>query len=177
MGQGRNSLLIVGGIVLFLFLWMMSQKNRVTAARPAPVVKPGQPSALAKLLASLGKPSAAPKGGGSGGGSSGGGAGTAGGQRSCNKTPGFCGCASNYAYAGKDAGGNEIYQKCDGSLVYSDGSAASQSDIACNQGACVGTVCNPQDQQTAPCTSQGPPCGCVGGGGCADGGCFCGGCL
>jgi len=46
-------------------------------------------------------------------------------------------------YAGMDGNGNEIYQMTDGSLVYGDGSPATQADIACNEGACKGTICNP----------------------------------
>jgi hypothetical protein len=56
-------------------------------------------------------------------------------------------------YAGMDGNGNEIYQNKDGSLVYSDGSPATQGDIACNQGACVCTPCSPR---TCGSTDQPP---------------------
>lgn len=46
-------------------------------------------------------------------------------------------------YAGMDSNCNEIYQLDDGSLVYGDGSPATQADIACNEGACKGTPCYP----------------------------------
>lgn len=51
-----------------------------------------------------------------------------------------CACAM---FAGTDSNCNEIYQLEDGSLVYGDGSPATQADIACNEGACKGTICNP----------------------------------
>ena len=56
-------------------------------------------------------------------------------------------------FAGIDASGNDIYQNQDGSLVYTDGSAATRADIACNCGACRGTPCSPR---TCGSTDQPP---------------------
>jgi hypothetical protein len=56
-------------------------------------------------------------------------------------------------FAGIDASGNDIYQMQDGSLVYTDGSPATQADIACNCGACAGTPCSPR---TCGSTDQAP---------------------
>jgi hypothetical protein len=177
MNAGRNSLLVIGLLIVAFYLWMTSQSTTRGLVKTPAKAKPKScsKSSLGSLLGGLlkpKKPSSGKSGGGSGGGS-GSGSGTAGGKKSCNKTPGFCGCCSNYAYAGKDANGNEIYQKCDGSLVYSDGSPATRCDITCNCGACAGTVCNsplcnPQCVTTAqPCKNPGAP------GGCLSTGCFC----
>jgi hypothetical protein len=72
-------------------------------------------------------------------------------------------------YAGQDSSGNAIYQKSDGSLVYSDGSSATRCDIAYNNGACAGTPCSPLTQgttDTAPCASgKGKSAGAPQGGG------------
>lgn len=71
-------------------------------------------------------------------------------------------------YAGMDGNGNEIYQAADGSLVYSDGSPATQGDIACNQGSCVGTPCSPRTCGTSdqpPSSSGGKVAGAPTGGG------------
>lgn len=193
MNSSRNSLLIVGVIILALYLWMQSQsKTRgLATAKAAPAKGPAcnTASTLGKLLGGLlgttKKPAAggsAKGGGGSGGGS---GAGTAGGQKSCNKTPGtsFCGCASCLRYAGQDSSGNEIYQRSDGSLVYSDGSAANENDIVCTDGACSGTAFNMPSAVSAvqgpvqcqpQCVATSQPCFCPGAlGGCSCGGCFC----
>ncbi len=167
-----GSLVVVGAIILALYLWMQSQNKTRGIASKKPTACTS--SSLKKTLANLlgGKKPAAPKGGGASGGGSGAGsgAGTAGGAKMCNRAPDVSSCL---AYAGKDSSGNEIYQRSDGSLVYSDGSTASQGDIACTEGACTGTVCtppccNPQDVSTAqPCCNPGA-CG-----GCSGTGCFC----
>lgn len=179
----KKSFLIIALAAVLIYLFVQSQGKTRGLAPGKSVVRPKPPqTGLSSLLNSLfGKKPAGGKasgGGGSGGGmGSGSGAGTAAGVRACSKTPGtaFCGCASCLAYAGKDANGNEIYQRSDGSLVYSDGSAATQCDIACNQGACSGTVCNPVAcnpqcvPTNQPCTSV---CACAG---CVGSGCFCAG--
>ncbi len=189
-----GSLVVVAAIILALYLWMQSQNKTRGIASKKPTACTS--SSLKKTLANLfgGKKPAAPKGGGGSGGGLGGGsgsssgAGTAGGAKMCNKAPDVSCCL---AYAGKDANGNEIYQRADGSLVGSDGSPYARCDIACNEGACVGTVCNPpvcnpQDVCTAqPCSNPGACAGCSGtgcftpqGSGCAvsiyaGGGCGC----
>ena len=185
MNSGRNSLLIVGAILLAVYLWMQSQsKTRGLATTKLPVKPANSPNALAKLLSGLmPKSSGSPKGGGGSGAGTGSGGGsgsaTAAGQKACNQPP----CGGN-VFVGTDSSGNDIYQRPDGSFVYSDGSAATQCDIATN--ACglapssgfVGPVqctqpqCQPQCVQTAqPCCSAGA-CG-----GCSGSGCFCGGCV
>jgi len=184
----KSSLLLVGLIVLALFLWLQSQgKMRGLQTRrlvPRPGTRPscGLANALKNLFSSQQKQSGGKTSGGGGSSGGGSGGGTAGGQRSCNKTPGFCGCLSNYAFAGVDANGNEIYQRSDGSLVYSDGSEATQADIVDATGACVGTVCNPtvpdpQCVQTAqPCSFAGVSGSCCPtSGGCCPSQCWCGG--
>lgn len=64
-------------------------------------------------------------------------------------------------FAGTDESGNDIYQLSCGKLVYSDGSEATQADIACNCGACRGTVCSPR---TCGTTTQAPRASGSGGG-------------
>ena len=65
-------------------------------------------------------------------------------------------------FAGTDGNGNDIYQMSCGKLIYSDGSAATQGDIACNCGACKGTVCSPR---TCGSTTQPPQAKASGSGG------------
>jgi hypothetical protein len=72
-------------------------------------------------------------------------------------------------FAGVDASGNDIYQNQDGSLVYTDGSAATRADIACNCGACRGTPCSPRtcgttDQPPHAVSTSGASGGPIGGG-------------
>jgi hypothetical protein len=64
-----------------------------------------------------------------------------------------------FAFAGTDANCNEIYQRPDGTLVYSDGSPATRCDIQCNEGACKGTVCNPCSPRHCGTTDQPPKAG------------------
>jgi hypothetical protein len=59
-------------------------------------------------------------------------------------------------YAGMDDSGNDIYQQDDGSLVYADGSPATQCDISCNEGACACTPCSPHSSGS---TDQPPRAG------------------
>lgn len=172
----KNSIILVIVLVLALLFWFEKQSTTRGLA-PKIVARPKPRSGLCGLLNNIfgSQKKTGSSGGASGGGAPGGsGAGTAGGSRSCNKTPGtaFCGCASCLAYAGKDANGNEIYQKSCGGLVYSDGSQATQADIACNEGACVGTVCNPP-VCNPQCVPSSVPCTVVSAsGGCAGSGCF-----
>jgi hypothetical protein len=198
VNSGRNSLLIVGVLIVAFYLWMQSQsktRGMATAKTKLPVVAPGGSAAtqLGKLLGGLLGTNKQPtssgggkSGGGAGSGSGAGtGAGTAGGQKACNKTPGtsFCGCNSCLAYAGQDSSGNEIYQRPDGSLVYADGSPANENDIVCADGACAGTAFNMPGAASAPqgpvqcqpqCVDTAQPCFNPGAcGGCAGGGCFC----
>lgn len=72
-------------------------------------------------------------------------------------------------FAGTDSSGNDIYQMQDGSLVYTDGSAATRADIACNCGACRGTPCSPRtcgstDQPPSAKNTGGSPGAPMGGG-------------
>lgn len=199
MNSGRNSLLIVGAIVLFFYLYLQSQsKTRgLTAAKNTQAKAPActTASTLGKLLGGLlgtnkKAPAASPKGGGgsgagSGSGGSGSGGGTAAGKKMCDAPP----CGGN-AFVGNDSSGNDIYQRPDGSLVYSDGSAATQCDIATNacgltpsggittgpSVCCAGSCCTVQCQPQCVDTAQ--PCFCFGAcGGCSCGGCFCCGCV
>lgn len=199
MNSGRNSLLLIGAIVLVVYLWFQSQsKTRGIATTQLAKQKQAanQTGSIGKflggLLAGLTKPSGSGSGAKGGGGSApapGSGAGTAAGQKMCGKTPGtsFCGCNSCLAYAGQDSSGNEIYQRPDGSLVYADGSPASENDIVCAAGACAGTAfnqpcavstpqgpCLPQPQCQPQCVDTAQPCFSAGAyGGCSCGGCFC----
>lgn len=187
----QQTILIIGivAIAIYLFLQMQKTAAATTAAGKSklPAGKKtctGISGLLNSLLGTNKKACTSGKGSGGGsGGGSGSGAATAGGKRTCTKTPGsaFCGCASCLKYAGQDSSGNEIYQKPDGSLVYADGSPATQADIACNTGACLGTVCNPVSCNVCVKTAQpcSTPAASAGGGSCfSSGACTCcAGCL